>query len=359
MSDLINYRDFERKAKEILPLPAYDFFAGGAGDELTLRENHDAYDQIKFRSRVLSSQEHCDLSTKILNQTLSMPLLCAPIGFQGMAHPEGEIATVKAANQQGVSVITSTMSNSSLEAAALASEKPLWFQLYVYKDKTITESLVQRAQQANYQALVLTVDTPRTGLRERDLRNDFTLPPGLTIKNLEMSGFHDLGQNKAALMEYSRRLFGTSLSWKDIVWLKSITKLPILLKGIVHPDDALKAFDHGADGVIVSNHGGRQLDTSVPTIRALPDIANVLNNRIPLLIDGGIRRGIDIVKAIALGADAVLIGRPILWGLAVDGQQGVEQILEMFRNELVMAMTLFGFSSINEIKQEGKHYLIL
>lgn len=358
MSDLINHQDFENAAKEKLPQLVYDFFAGGSGDELTLYDNRWAFDQIKFRFRVLSSEEECDLSVNILDQDLSMPIFCAPIGFQGMVHTEGEVGTVKAANKQGISVITSTMSNSTLEEAAAVSKRPLWFQLYVYKDRIITESLVERAEQANYQALVITVDTPTTGQRERDLRNHFTLPPGLTVKNFEQYGLHDLGKNKAALMEYSRRLFDKSLSWSDIKWIKSITKLPIILKGIVHPDDARKAIDHGVDGLVVSNHGGRQLDSSIATIQALPEISDVVNGRIPLLIDGGIRRSTDIIKAIALGADAVLIGRPIIWGLAVNGQQGVERVLEMFRKELTMSMTLFGFSSINEIKKNGKNYLV-
>lgn len=216
MVDLINCQDFENAAKEKLPQLVYDFFAGGAGDELTLCDNRRAYDQIKFRYRVLSNQEECDLSVNILNQTLSMPILCAPIGFQGMAHSEGEIATVKAANQQGIFAITSTMSNSTLEEAAGVSTLPLWYQLYVYKDKAITEDLVERAQQAKYQALIFTVDTPTTGQRERDLRNHFTLPPGLTVKNFEKYGLHNLGKNKAALMEYSQRLFDKSLSWSDV-----------------------------------------------------------------------------------------------------------------------------------------------
>jgi 4-hydroxymandelate oxidase len=352
--DLINLSDFETQARDKLTQLAYDYYASGAWDEITLRENHSAYDRIKLYPRMLIDVSQRDLTTTILNQKVSMPILIAPTAFHRLAHPEGEIATARAASAAGTIMTLSTLSNSAVEEVAQAANGSLWFQLYVYKDRGATKDLVQRVEATGCKALMLTVDAPLLGRRERDVRNRFQLPPGLSVKNMTAAGMHEVAgdETDSGLAAYVSKLINPGMTRRDVEWLKSITRLPILIKGILRADDALKAIDSGVAGIVISNHGGRQLDTAPATIEALPKIAEAVNDRIEILIDGGIRRGIDVLKAIALGAKAVLIGRPILWGLAVDGEQGVSRVLNLLRAEFDLAMALCGCRSIADISSD-------
>jgi isopentenyl diphosphate isomerase/L-lactate dehydrogenase-like FMN-dependent dehydrogenase len=334
--DLVSVFDYETAAREKLPKTAYDYYRSGANDEITLRENHAAYERIQLHPRVLIDISKPDLSTRVLGQDVAMPILVAPTAFHRLAHPEGEVATVRAAGQAGT------------EAAG-----PVWFQLYVYKDREATLSLVQRAESSGCTAIALTVDAQVWGRRERDIKNRFRLPKGLSIKNLMPTGREQFPKEKgeSGLAAYVAWQFDPTLAWKDVDWLCAKSKIPVLLKGVLHPEDARLAIDHGAAGVIVSNHGARQLDTVPATIDALPAIAEAVDGRIEVLIDGGIRRGTDVFKAIALGAKAVGVGRPILWGLAVDGQQGARRILDLLRKDFELTMKLCGCTSVQDITE--------
>jgi 4-hydroxymandelate oxidase len=342
----INVYDFEEIMRVKLPKMANDYYASGANDEITLRENDVAYDRVQLRYRVLRDVSRRNLSTTVVKQPVSMPVLIAPTAFHGMAHPEGEIATTRAAGKAGTIMILSTLSTSSIEQVLETATGPVWFQLYVYKDRGTTAALVERAELAGCSALVLTVDAQIWGRRERDVRNRFRLPKGLSVKNLMPAGKEQLPRDVAGsgLAAYVTSLFDPALSWKDVDWLCSITKLPVLIKGVVHPDDARQALDYGIAGVIVSNHGGRQLDTAPPTIEALPGVVEAVDGGLEVLIDGGIRRGTDVVKAIALGARAVAVGRPIIWGLCHAGENGVLQVDS--------AMGLCGCASVGEISRD-------
>ena len=352
--ELINLYDFEAIARANLSRMAFDYYSSGAHDEITLRENHAAYDRIKLRYRVLRDISQRDLSATVLKQRISMPILVAPTAFQRMAHPDGEVATARAAGKAGTIMILSTLSTSSIEDVMEAAIGPVWFQLYVYKDRGTTAALVERAESAGCSALVLTVDAQLWGLRERDVRNRFRLPKGLSVKNLMPAGKDELpkGVTGSSLGAYVTSLFDPALSWKDLEWLCSITRLPVLIKGVVHPDDARQALDYGIAGLIVSNHGGRQLDTAPATIEALPDVVEAVDRGLEVLIDGGIRRGTDVVKALALGARAVGVGRPIIWGLSHDGENGVSQVLDILRYEIDLAMGLCGCTSVEEVSRD-------
>ncbi len=349
--DLVNVFDYEAAAREKLPQTAYDYYRSGANDEITLRENHAAYERIQLHPRVLKDISKPDLSTRILGQDIAMPILVAPTAFHRMAHPEGEVATVRAAGEAKTIMIFSTLSNSSFEEVMPEATGPVWFQLYVYKDREATLSLVQRAESQGCKAIAVTVDAQVWGRRERDIKNRFRLPKGLSIKNLMPTGQEQMPKEKgeSGLAAYVAWQFDPTLSWKDIDWLCARSKIPVLLKGVLHPGDARLAIDHGAAGVIVSNHGARQLDTVPATIDALPAIVEAVDGKIEVLIDGGIRRGTDVFKAIALGAKAVAVGRPIIWGLAVDGQAGAKRILDLLRKDFELTMKLCGCTSIQEI----------
>lgn len=350
----INLFDYEALAREKLPGMIYDYYASGAEDEITVLDNHAAYSRIRLKYRVLVDVSHRDLSTTVLGQEISMPLLISPTAFQCMAHPEGEVATARAAAAAGTIMILSTLSNSAVEDVIKAANGSVWFQLYVYKDRGVTKSLVERVRAAGCKAIVLTVDAPILGRRERDIRNRFELPSNLSVMNLMPAGLEQLpkGTEGSGLAAYIESVIDPALTWKDVDWLCSVTDLPVLIKGLVHPEDALRALEHGASGIIVSNHGGRQLDTSLASIEALPEIVNAIAGRIEILIDGGVRRGTDVLKAIAHGAKAVSIGRPVLWGLAVEGESGVKNILNLLRNELDVAMALCGCTRIHEISRD-------
>ena len=350
---LVNISDYENLAKEKLTQMAYDYYSSGANDEITLRENTDAYKRIFLKYRVLVDVSKLDMSTEVLGQKISMPLMIAPTAFHKLANTEGEVAVSKAAGAAGTIMILSTLSNSDVEDVVKASTGPVWFQLYVYKDREVTKELVRRAEDAGCKAIVLTVDAPYLGTRERDVRNKFNLPAGLSVKNLLPVQKGNLPEsNESNLSGYVQEHLDPSLSWKDVAWLKSITKLPVLIKGIACKEDALLAVDHGVEGIVVSNHGGRQLDTCRATIDVLPEVVNAVQGKTEILLDGGIRRGTDILKAVAFGAKAVLIGRPVIWGLAVDGENGVKSVLEILRNEFHLAMALCGCDSVDKISRE-------
>jgi 4-hydroxymandelate oxidase len=346
----LNVADYEALARERMERGAFDYFAGGSGDERTLAMNVRAFDRFVLRPRVLVDVSRVDTSTIVLGERLSMPILLAPTALHRLAHPEGERATARAAAAAGTVFVVSTVSSVSIEEVAAATSGALWFQLYVYKDPAITRDMVARAEAAGCRALVLTVDTPLLGRRERDARNGFALPPGVEPANF--AAVHHLVAARAAQEGQSpfaaqvQQLFDPSLDWKKIAWLKSITRLPLLLKGVVTPEDARLAVQAGVAGIIVSNHGGRQLDGAEATIVALPRVADAVAGAIPVLMDGGIRRGAHVLTALALGAQAVFIGRPYLWGLATGGEQGVRDVLELLRGELELAMALSGRPTI-------------
>ncbi len=363
--------DLHDAAAERLPRMAYDYYASGAEDERTLRDNVEAWRRVKLRPRCLVDVSSCDLATTVLGAPVSMPILVAPTAFQRMAHPDGELATARAAAAAGTVMILSTLATTSLEAVATEHDAARraagtadgsasggrWFQLYVYKDRAVTRALVERAEGAGYGALVLTVDAPLFGRRWRDMRNGFALPDGLTCANLAGSGKEALGAaaGDSGLAAYIREMLDPSLTWRDVAWLRSITRLPIVVKGVVRGDDARLAAEHGAAAVVVSNHGGRQLDGAVATADALREVAEALSDAdggLELYVDGGVRRGADVLKALALGARAVLVGRPVLWGLAVDGEAGVATALGMLRAELALAMALAGCASVRDVGRD-------
>ncbi len=351
MPDFLNLLELEGVARARLEPNAADYFSGGAGDEITLHENRRLLEALRIHYRVLVDVSAVDPSVTLLGRRLPLPILITPMAFHRLAHPDGELATARAAATLGIPFVLSTFSTVSMEEVRRAGAAPLWFQLYVHKDRELTRDLVQRAEAAGYEALMLTVDVPVLGRRERDLRNAFQLPPELRLANLGRDGLAALPavQDDSALAAYFAGLHDAALTWRDLEWLRSISRLPLLLKGIVRADDAKRAVDHGASGIVVSNHGGRQLDTAVASIGALPRVAEAVGDRTTLLVDGGIRRGTDVLKALALGAHAVLLGRPVLWGLALGGEAGVRRVLEMLRDEFLQAMQLSGAPTIPAI----------
>ena len=349
-ADLLDLPDFERAAKGVMSSLAWEYVSEGAADEITLRSNHEAYEKIRVMPRALVDVSKIDTRVTLLGRELAHPILLAPTAYQKLSHPDGELATVKGAGDASATMVLSTMSTVSLEDVAAAAKTPLWFQLYVQPDREFTRELVQRAEKAGYQALVVTVDTPVLGPRYRELRAKFNLPPGMERANLRGRATATGGQRATEGAIFSATLDPT-LTWKDIEWLRSITKVPVLLKGIINPEDAELAVQVGAAGILVSNHGARNLDTGPATIEALPRVAERIRGRIPVLVDGGIRRGTDVLKALAFGANAVLIGRPYVYGLAVDGSRGVTRIVSILRRELEMAMAHTGRTSIAAIDQ--------
>lgn len=356
LDNFVELMDFEAAARTTVEKMAYDYYASGANDQITLQDNREGFDRIRLLPRTLVDVSNVDLSTAVLGHTLPLPLLIAPSAFQRMAHPDGEEATARAAATHGIPMGLSTISSTALEDVAAAAhavnaDARLWFQVYVYKDRGVTRELVQRAEEAGFSALALTVDTPRFGRRYADVRNQFHLPPGITVANFEKRGMGQLDEvgGQSGLVAYANSLFDPSLTWKDVEWLRSITALPVLVKGVLRADDALKALDAGFSGIIVSNHGGRQLDTVPATIDALPQIVAAVAGRCEVLLDGGVRRGTDILKALALGAKAVMIGRPVLWGLAAGGQAGVERVLAILRDEFETAMMLAGCPTVGDV----------
>jgi 4-hydroxymandelate oxidase len=351
---VLNLYEYEAAALERLLPEVRDYYASGAEDEVTLRRNREAFERLPLHYRVLVDVSRRELATTVLGTPVSMPLLVAPTAFHRLAHPDGELATVRAAGAAGTVMMLSTLSTTRVEEVAAAATGPLWFQLYVYRDRGVTRALVDRVQRAGCQALVLTVDAPVLGQRERDARNRFRLPPGLSVENLLPEGMGLLpdAPQDSGLAAYFAELIDPALEWKDLAWLRSITELPLVVKGLVRPDDAVRAVEHGAAAVVVSNHGGRQLDGAPATIEVLPRVVDAVGGRIEVLMDGGVRRGTDVLKALAFGARAVLVGRPILWGLAVDGEAGARGVLELLRKELDRALALAGCASVGAVGRD-------
>jgi isopentenyl diphosphate isomerase/L-lactate dehydrogenase-like FMN-dependent dehydrogenase len=347
MNPPINIFDYEALAQAAMQPVIWDFFYGGSDDEVTLRANRSALERIRLRPRVLMDVNVCDISTSVLGIPVSMPVLLAPSAAHGMAHPDAELATARAAGAANTLMTLSTESTRSLEEVKAVAQGPLWYQLYIY---TLEEAqgMVQRAEQAGYMAIVLTVDLPRYSRRERDLRNDMNsyqqahYPEAFSgnAPHLSVDGSDNQGT-----------YIGDTITWDILPWLRSITSLPIVVKGILTAEDAELAIKYGASAIIVSNHGGRQLDGVMPTIEALQEVVAAVDGRCEVYMDGGIRRGIDVIKALALGARAVLIGRPVLWGLAVNGQEGVQHVLELLRHELTLSLRLAGCASLVDIQR--------
>jgi isopentenyl diphosphate isomerase/L-lactate dehydrogenase-like FMN-dependent dehydrogenase len=324
--ELLNVSDYERAAEERLDPASFGYFAGGANDEWTLRENVAAFGRWVLRPRMLVDVSARKLATTVLGTEVSFPVLVAPMAFQGLAHPDGEQAMARGAAAAGTVMCLSTLSTVSLEEAAEAAPGGArWFQLYWGPDRSQTQGLVERAVAAGYSAIVVTVDLPEVGRRERDLRTGFETPASLS----------DVTDN--------------SLTWRDLEWLRAHTPLQILVKGILTAEDAVLATEAGVDGIVVSNHGGRQLDGVAASLDALPEVVEAAGDRVELLLDGGVRRGTDVVKALALGARAVLVGRAALYGLAVDGADGVERVLGLLREEVELALALCGCPSPEDV----------
>jgi 4-hydroxymandelate oxidase len=321
--------DYEPVARERLPPDVYDFYAGGAGDEWTLAENRRAFGRWILRPRILRGAGDPDPSTSILGTPISFPVLVAPWAFQSMAHPDGERATARAAAAAGTIMVVSSTALDDLEGIASASDAPKWWQLYIFEDRGATTDMLARVVEARYDAICLTADAPILGLRHRDTRQGFILPIGASSSRLPLDPL---------------------ISWDDVAWVRERTPgLPLLVKGVLTAEDAELAVAAGVDGIVVSNHGGRQLDWSPAGLSALPEVVAAVAGSVPVLVDGGIRRGTDVVKALALGADAVLVGRPCIWGLAVDGEGGVADVLRILRLEFENAMALCGCRTVEEI----------
>jgi isopentenyl diphosphate isomerase/L-lactate dehydrogenase-like FMN-dependent dehydrogenase len=328
----INVWDYERLAEEKLDTNALAYFAGGAGDEVTLRENVASFERLKLRPRVLVDVGSVSTETTVLGTEVALPVLIAPLALQRMAHPDGELATARAAAAAGtIMCLSSAATARPAGVAAAAPAGKRWFQVYVFADRALTDDLVDEACANGYSALMLTVDTPFLGRRERDIRVDFRIPEGITpISDLFNHGFD------------------TSLSWRDLEWLAGFG-LPVVVKGILTAEDATLACEHGAAAVVVSNHGGRQLDGVSASIDALAEVVEAIDGRAEVLLDGGVRRGTDVLKALALGARSVLIGRAMLWALAVDGEAGVTHVLELLRAEIELGLALLGCTSPSDV----------
>jgi 4-hydroxymandelate oxidase len=337
---LLNVWDYEAEAAKRLEPGAYGYYAGGAGDEVTLRDNVAAYGRLQLRPRVLVDVAGCTTATTVLGREVSMPLLVAPVAFQRVAHPDGEVGMARAARAAGTAMCLSTLSTSS-PADVAETGVTRFFQLYVFKDEGVTRDLVAQARELGFSALVLTVDTPVLGRRERDFRTGFTIPADIVVA--------PFGPKEGVTPHSAFAQMSQSVTWRDVERFAAAAELPVLVKGVLTAEDARLACEHGAAGIVVSNHGGRQLDGVAATIDALPEVVEAVDGRVEVLIDGGIRRGADVVKALALGARACLAGRAPLWGLVVGGEAGALHVLELLRDEIQLALKLVGCASPAEV----------
>jgi len=353
MIDIVNLDSLEARARERLDPMLFDYIAGGAGDEWTLLENRAAWSRFQLLPRMLRGVANRSMATTVLGDPVSMPVLVPPMGFHGLCHLEAETATARATADEHTVFCASTVSNCSLEAIAdAAGSGTRWFQLYVYRDRGITKSLVERAAAAGFSALCLTVDTPLAGNRERDRRNSLRMPAHLQLGNFSQAHTDQHHRPEGAgssLAQYIAAQWDPSLTWDDVQWLRSIAPIPLIVKGILAPQDAVLAIEHGAAAVMVSNHGGRQLDSSPAPITMLRSIVEAVDGRAEVMLDGGVRRGTDVLKALALGARAVLVGRPVLWGLTLDGYDGVRAVLHHIREEIDLAMALSGCATLADM----------
>ncbi len=370
---VINIHDLRRLAKRRLPRVVFDYLDGGAEDEFTLRENCHVFEQLTFRPRYAVAMPQCDLRTRVLDADLAFPAILAPVGYSRLMHPAGELAAASAAGSAGLIYTLSTISAHKLENVRASSTGPVWYQLYIVGGRDVAEAGIERAQRAGFSALVVTIDTPVAGLRERDPRNGMKellggsilsklpfLPqmfarPGWLASFLLDGAVPQLenivipGQGPMPLMDVTAALAKAFVTWEDFRWLRKVWTGPILVKGVLTGDDARRAVDEGAAAVIVSNHGGRQLDGAPATLRALPEVVAAVNGQAEVLMDGGIRRGSDIVKAMCLGARAVLIGRAYAYGLAAAGQAGVNRALEILRTDVERTLLLIGCPSVSAL----------
>jgi isopentenyl diphosphate isomerase/L-lactate dehydrogenase-like FMN-dependent dehydrogenase len=338
----INLADFEALAAERLDPGPLGYFAGGAWDEVTLRENVSSWRSWRLRPRMLVDVGEVSTATQLLGTEISMPVVIAPVAFQRMAHDDGEEGMARAAAEAGTLMCLSTIATARpSDVARAAPDGHRWFQLYCFRDRAVTQTLIDEAVEFGYEAIVLTADAPRLGWRERDMRRGFVVPPSVTVPSVAAA----LGSDVPIGPSEAFALIDPTLTWATLEELVSSCDLPVLVKGLLTAEDAELAIEHGATGVIVSNHGGRQLDGVAPSSEALPEIVDAVSGRGTVLVDGGIRRGTDVLVALALGADAVMIGRPALWGLAVDGQRGALSVLKILRNEIELALTLAGCTS--------------
>lgn len=371
----VNIADLREVARRKLPRSVFGFIDGGAYDERTLRDNEGDLAAIRFAPRMLVDASTRNQQVELLGQTLSSPMVLGPTGIAGILWPEGDLCLARATAAKGVGFCQSTTSNASVEDVARRGRKGQWFHLYVQKDRGLTKSLVERARDAGCPVLVLTVDLQVAGPRERDIRNGFTLPPRIDLSNVfdyaskvgwllrmasaprfTFGNLSDPGGAPGKLMTLAEKIgrnFDASVSWKDLAWLRSEWKGKLLVKGLLRADDAVRALEHGVDGVVVSNHGGRQLDSAPSAIAALPAIAEAIDGRIPVLMDSGIRRGSDVVKAIALGASACIIGRAGLYGLAAAGQPGVERAIDILQREIDITLALLGVPDIRQLDRSA------
>ena len=339
-------------ARERLPRAVYDYYVGGADDETTVRANREAWAAIELRPRVLVDVSAADASVDLLGHRLPSPVVLAPTAFHRLAHDDGELATARGAGDR--LMVASSLSTVPIEEIVAAARGPVWLQLYVFRDRELSAALVRRAEEAGCVGLCLTVDVPVVGNRERDVANHFVL----TV-SMEMAIFSGLLQSEmpeaggSGLAHYIADQFDASLDWGAIEWLRGVTRLPVIVKGIQHPDDGRRAVEAGVDAIVVSNHGGRQLDGAQATARVLPDVVAAVEGRLPILVDGGLRRGTDVARALALGAAAVLVGRPYLWGLATGGAEGVARVLDELDHEFVRALQLLGVPAADALGPEA------
>jgi 4-hydroxymandelate oxidase len=346
-AECICLADFEPLAKAKMAAQSWEYLCAGAGDEITVRWNEEAYRRIRLKPRILVDVSTLDTHVTIFGQEHAFPILLAPVAAQKLMHPEGELASARGASAAGATMVVSSFANTSLEDVASVAKGPLWFQLYAQTDHGFTRELVQRAEAAGYRALCLTVDTATTGARNREARAAVKLLP---IPNFEKLRVRDGDVSlHTGSQDVFKSVLDASMSWKEIEWLRSFAKLPLVLKGVLNPDDAELAVKHGVAGIIVSNHGGRNLDTLPATIDALPQVAEKVAGRMPVFVDGGIRRGTDVLKALALGAGAVFIGRPYIYGLGAAGAAGVAQVMRILQREFQMAMALTGRTNVASI----------
>jgi len=347
---LVTLDDYDPCARARLPHMVYEYIAGGAGDEITLRANREAFEQIRLRPRVLVDVSSINTRVTLFGHEIAAPILLAPCAYMKLIHPDGEREAVRGANAAGVSLVASTAASTSFEDMAAVAETPIWFQLYTSSDRGFTRALLDRVQEAGAAVLCVTVDAPVRGLRDRDSRCLFRLPSGM-----ERPNFRDLNPQARTgnARAEGRAIYSPNLdpriTWKEMEWIKSFVKIPMVIKGVLTGEDARRAAECGMDGVIVSNHGARTIDTVPASMEALPEIVAAVERRMTILLDSGVRRGTDVLKAIALGASAVLIGRPFLYGLAIDGAEGVRKVVETLQRETEMALAVCGRTSIKEI----------
>ena len=367
----VNIADLRAGARRHLPQMVFDFIDGGATDEITLRANRDDFDKLTLNPRTLTDVGQRDLSTSLFGKRLALPLLLSPTGLSGLAYPKGELHAARAAKDAGIVYTLSTNASSSIEEVAAEIREPFWFQLYLMNDKALSQALLERAKAAGCSAVVMTTDLQSHGRRERDVRNGFTVPPRITLRNAADMLSHpgwlwrmatgpritfanfpvQAGEGFVQLAKRTSTALDATQTWEKIAWVRAVSKLPVLVKGILDPDDARLAVEHGVAGVIVSNHGGRQLDGAPSAIAALPAVARAVGGRVPVILDGGVRRGTDLVRARALGATVCMMGRPFLYGLAALGPQGAARAIEIIRDELDNALALLGVASFDAIDE--------